>query len=181
MLNFIKELIAYFKNPTLSKDSNTDFKHRIQIFGKLLVVCLVTGFIISPIFVLIEKLGLVDMQEHAMEELMKKMSKAIVFVFATVIAPLFEELIFRAPLTAFKKEKQFKIGFYVFAILFGFVHITNFNITTTVLLLSPLLVLPQTLVGGYLGYIRVRFGLLWSMALHSSYNGILMLVSFSAM
>ena len=104
----------------------------------------------------------------------------VTFVFAALIAPVFEELIFRAPLTAFKKKNQFRIAFYVFAILFGFVHITNFELTTNVLILSPILVLPQTLVGGYFGFIRVRFGLLWSIALHGSYNAILMLVSFSS-
>ena len=30
-----------------------------------------------------------------------------------------------------------------------------------------------------LGFIRVRFGLGWSMALHAFYNGVLMLITFS--
>ena len=77
----------------------------------------------------------------------------------------------------FKYEKTC----YVFAILFGLVHITNFKITPSVLLLAPILVLPQICIGGFLGFIRVRFGLLWSIALHGSYNGILMLISFAAM
>ena len=173
MKALIKELIAFFKNPTLEKDNNTSFIYRIKIFGQLIVVCLLTVFIISPIFTII--------QDHALEEMMQKLSKPIVFVFATIVAPVFEEAIFRAPLTAFKKEKQFKIGFYVFAILFGLVHITNFKITPSVLLLAPILVMPQIFVGGFLGFIRVRFGLLWSIALHGSYNGILMLISFAAM
>ena len=63
-------------------------------------------------------------------------------------------------------------------LLFGFVHITNFDFTTSVLLLSPILVLPQLLVGGYFGYIRVRFGLQWSILLHGSYNCFFILLSF---
>lgn len=179
MTETIKALFAYLKNPILEEDINTNFSYRIKKFGFLLIICLATGFIISPLFVLIEELGFVDMQEHAMEDLMKKLSKPVILVFAAVITPVFEELIFRAPLTAFKKKNQFRIAFYVFAILFGFVHINNFEITTNVVILSPILVLPQTLLGGYFGFIRVRFGLLWSMALHASYNAILMLVSFS--
>ena len=66
----------------LEEDINTNFSYRIKKFGFLLIICLATGFIISPLFVLIEELGFVDMQEHAMEDLMKKLSKPVIFVFA---------------------------------------------------------------------------------------------------
>ncbi len=105
-------------------------------------------------------------------------SKPMILLFAVVIAPLFEELIFRAPINFFKNKKSFKIAFLRFAIIFGFIHITNFKLHTNVLLLAPILVLPQILLGGYFGFIRVRFGLIWSYALHACYNGILMLISF---
>ena len=52
-------------------------------------------------------------------------------------------------------------------------HISNFEMTKQVLLFSPLLVAPQISVGFLLGYIRVRFGLIWSMALHACYNMVL--------
>jgi membrane protease YdiL (CAAX protease family) len=180
MKEICKELLAYLKNPVLEKDANTNFSYRFRKFSYLLFISLITGIVISPLFVIIEQLGFVDMQEHAMEEMMLKFSKPIIFLFAVVLAPVFEELIFRAPLTAFKSKKSFKFGFYILAILFGLVHITNFKITTNVLLLAPILVLPQTLLGGYFGFIRVRFGLLWSIALHACYNGILMLITFSS-
>lgn len=57
-------------------------------------------------------------------------------------------------------------------------HITNFEINTTIILLSPVLVLPQILLGGYFGYVRVRLGLQWSILLHSMYNGILFSIGF---
>lgn len=174
------ELINYIKNPVLEKDLNTDFKYRIRKFGFILLICLTIGFIISPIFVLIEELGWVNMENHAMEDMMKNFSKSYIFFFAVVIAPVFEELFFRAPITLFKKSKSFKISFYVFAIIFGLIHLTNFKITTNVLLLAPILVAPQTILGGVFGFIRVRFGLGWSIALHACYNGILMLITFSA-
>ncbi len=173
------ELLNYIKNPVLEEDANPDFKYRIKKFGFILIICLITGIAISPVFTLIEELGLVNMEDHAMEDLMNRFSKPVIFFFAVIIAPFFEELIFRAPLTLFKKAKSFKIAFYVFAVLFGLVHITNFKITTNVLLLTPILVAPQTILGGFFGFIRVRFGLGWSMALHACYNGILMLIAFS--
>jgi membrane protease YdiL (CAAX protease family) len=174
------ELMNYLKNPVLEEDSNMDFKYRIRKFGFLLVICLLTGLAISPIFTLIEEFGWINMEDHAMEEMMQQFSKPIIFFFAVVIAPLFEELIFRAPLTLFKNKKSFKIPFYIFAILFGLVHLNNFKMTQNVILLAPILVAPQTLLGGYLGFIRIRFGLGWSMALHAAYNGILMLLAFSS-
>jgi hypothetical protein len=179
MKETFQELLVYLKSPILEKDENQDFNYRIKKFSHLLVICLLTGLLITPIFAIIEELGWVNMDDHTMEDMMKDFTKPIIFLFVVVIAPLFEELIFRAPITLFKGKNSFKIGFYVFAVLFGLVHISNFTMTTNVLLLTPILVLPQTLLGGYLGFIRVRFGLGWSMALHACYNGVLMLITFS--
>lgn len=180
MKEIFRELLAYLKNPILEKDSNQNFKYRFKKFRYLLILCLLTGILITPLFAIIEELGLVNMEDHAMEEMMKNLSKPLLFLSAVIIAPIFEELIFRAPITLFKNKTSFKIGFYVFAIIFGLVHLSNFTITKNVLLLAPILVLPQILLGGYLGFIRVRFGLAWSIALHASYNGILVLLTFSA-
>ena len=118
------------------------------------------------------------MDTHKVEEMFKGMGILEILLIAAIITPIIEELIFRAPMTLFKKPKSFKYAFYVSFSLFGFIHIFNFELTTNVLLLTPLLVLPQLLVGSYFGYIRVRFGLLWSMLLHGCYNGILITMSF---
>ena len=101
-----------------------------------------------------------------------------IFLLGAMLMPVLEETIFRGPITEFKKPKSFKIAFYTFALLFGSIYISNFEITTNVLLLSPLFVLPQILLGSYFGYIRVRLGLTWSMLLHGCYNGILITMSF---
>lgn len=174
MKETFNELVAYLKNPVLEEDTNTYINYRITKFGHLLIISLLTGLATSVLIGALDEFGLVNMDDHQMEEMMKSLSKTMIFVMAVVIAPLLEEVIFRAPLVSFKKGKQFRIGFYTFAILFGLVHITNYNLTTNVLLFAPILVLPQLLLGGYLGFIRVRFGLLWSILLHAAYNGILM-------
>lgn len=178
MKETFQDLISYLKNPVLEEDSNTDINYRLKIFGHLLITCLVTGLAISPLFSLLEYLNFIDMSTHKVEEMFAGMSKIQMLLVAAVVAPLLEEAIFRAPITLFKDKKSFKIAFYVFAVLFGYVHISNFEITTNVLLFSPLLVLPQILLGGYLGFIRVRFGLHWAIFLHAAYNGILVCLSF---
>lgn len=180
MKETFSELIAYLKNPVLEKDNNQETSYRLRKFLNILIISIITGAILSPIFILIEASGLVDLNDHAMEEMMRTMSKTVIFLFAVVLAPLLEELIFRAPITLFRDEKYFKVAFYFFAVIFGLVHITNFTMTTNVLLLAPILVLPQIVLGCYLGFIRVKFGLGWSMLLHACYNAFFILGSFAA-
>lgn len=180
MKETFNELISYLKNPVLEKDLNNKTSYRFKKFLHLLIISIITGALLAPLFVLIEHLGFVDMNDHAMEELMKNNTKWYILFFAVILAPLLEELIFRGPITLFNKAKVFKIAFYIFAILFGLVHLTNFTITTNVLLLAPILVAPQTILGGYLGFIRVRFGLQWSILLHACYNAFFVLGSFAS-
>ncbi|QXP74352.1 CPBP family intramembrane glutamic endopeptidase [Tenacibaculum sp. HL-MS23] len=179
MKDTFKELVGYLKNPVLEKDTNQENSYRFKKFLHLLIISILTGAALTPLFALIEYLGLVDMNTHAMEDLMKRMSKIKVFLYAGIAAPLLEELLFRAPITLFKSKKYFKVVFYAFALIFGFIHLSNFGITTNVLLLAPILVAPQIILGGYLGFIRVRFGLTWSMLLHASYNVFFVLITFT--
>lgn len=174
------ELIAYLKSPILEKDPNTNITYRLRKFLYLLIISILTAIVLMPVFSLINELGLVNMDEHAMEKIMESLSKPVILLLVVVAAPFFEELLFRAPITLFKKAKAFKMAFYTFAIIFGLVHITNFNLTTNVLLLAPILIAPQIILGGYLGFIRVRFGLAWSMLLHACYNAFFMLITFAS-
>lgn len=179
MKNTFRELITYLKNPILEKDKNSNLSYRFTKFIHLLIICILTSGILMPLFYLIEYLGLIDMEKHAMEEMMKTLSKPMIFFFAVVLAPLIEELIFRGPITLFKNKTSYKIAFYTFAIIFGLVHITNYTLTTNVILLTPFLIAPQTILGGYLGFIRVRFGLHWSILLHACYNAFFMTMAFA--
>lgn len=180
MKETFQEVIAFIKNPVLEKDPNTTSSYRLKKFFHLLIISIISGVAFTPIFGLIEELGLVNMDDHAVEELMKNFSKPMILLLGAVLAPILEELIFRAPITLFTRRKSFKIAFYVFTVLFGLVHISNFTMTTNVLLLTPILVAPQLLVGAYFGFIRTKFNLGWSMLLHGTYNGILMCFAFAA-
>jgi membrane protease YdiL (CAAX protease family) len=180
MKETFKNLIIYLKHPVLEHDPNKALEYRLKKFFYLLVISILTSLLITPFYSIIETLGLVDMNTHKTKEMFKGMNAFQIILIAAIIVPVIEELIFRAPITAFKKPTSFKYAFYIFSLIFGFIHITNFEITTNVLILSPILILPQLLVGGYFGYIRVKFGLIWSMFLHGSYNGFLFLMSFLA-
>ncbi len=179
MIETFNELISYLKNPVLEKDDNTSLKYRKRKFIHLLFICIITGSLLMPLFWVLEYAELVNFDNHAMEELLKSFNFPIIFLFAVIVAPALEEILFRAPITLFKQPQTFKSMFYVFAVLFGIVHITNYEISTNVLLFSPILIAPQTILGGYLGFIRVRFGLLWSILLHAFYNATFLLLTFA--
>jgi len=173
MTDTFKELIDFFKNPVLGKDLNISKKHKFYKLVHILLICLLTSFVITPLFVILNETGLIDSDKHSIAELLETKSKTIIFISAVIIAPLVEELVFRGPITLFKNPEYFTKAFYLFSLAFGFIHINNYDITLNVLLFSPILVLPQILLGGYLGYVRVKFGLVYSILLHATYNGIL--------
>lgn len=67
-------------------------------------------------------------------------------------------------------RKAFPIHFYITAICFGLAHINNYHNPFEYGPAIILLVLPQLFLGFVLGYTRMRFGILQSMALHAAYN-----------
>ena len=173
MKEAIDELIVYIKNPVLEKDENTNFTYRLKKLFSIFIISLLTSFFFTILISTLEEIGLFNSENHSVNDVFKKYGAVFFFISAVIIAPLIEESIFRAPLTLFKKKKAFKIAFYVFALAFGFLHITNYEISTNVLIFSPILIAPQIFAGLYFGFVRVRFGLIWSIALHATYNGLI--------
>jgi hypothetical protein len=97
-----------------------------------------------------------------------------VAAYAVVLAPVLEEGLFRAPLYFFRRPGLFPWAFYGFTTAFGLLHAFNFPAWRENWALLPLLIAPQCATGVFLGFIRVRFGLPWSMGLHALYNLILL-------
>jgi hypothetical protein len=67
-------------------------------------------------------------------------------------------------------KRFFPFHFYLTAIFFGLVHISNYSNPLEYGVSIVLLVLPQLFVGLILGYVRMRFGLSKSMLMHAAYN-----------
>jgi len=188
-----EDLVKYLKNPVAEKDPNRDFFHHLSIFLVMLMTCFMISFLLSIVIGMVYSSGLIENDYHAFDDL-KDLSSYQIFFAAAVLAPLIEEIIFRAPLTLFKSPwklpfkvegineirikalenpKVFRIAFYVFALAFGYIHLSNYQIDAQILLFSPLLVAPQILLGLIIGYVRIRLGFFWGVALHACYNGIL--------
>lgn len=169
----LHEIWKFLKHPDYKADDNLNIKYRLdhtlKLLGISLVISLALGFLIGTV----ESLAEIDLGRHAMDVLFEEYSAIFIFIAAVIFAPLLEEFFFRGPMVFFKQQSYFKYVFYLLTLAFGFYHLTNFEITPTIVLLSPLLVAPQLSVGALLGFIRVRFGLVWAIVLHAAYNLVL--------
>ncbi|HNW57407.1 MAG TPA: CPBP family glutamic-type intramembrane protease [Bacteroidales bacterium] len=76
-------------------------------------------------------------------------------------------------LHAFQKFflKKFVYFFYFSCIIFGFVHIFNYEpVGIMMFVLSPLIVAPAVLAGIFFGYVRMKFGIMYSILFHACIN-----------
>lgn len=65
--------------------------------------------------------------------------------------------------------RGFPFLFHVFAITFGLIHLSNYSHISNYFLAIPLV--SSQIVSGYVfGFIRMKFGLIYSMGLHSAWN-----------
>ena len=168
-----EELFLFVKSPVYTKDPNEQLQYRCIRIAKLLVLSIGLSLVLLTVASTLQTLFKIEIGKHAIDDLFENNSPIIILLLAVIVAPVLEELIFRAPLKWFRSSPYFRIIFYVFAICFGVVHLTNFEITPQVLALAPVLVAPQISIGILLGFVRVRFGLLWSITMHGLYNLIL--------
>ena len=76
--------------------------------------------------------------------------------------------------------RYFKLIFIISVILFGYAHITKYNIFdfTVGLVFSPILVLPYCVSGYLFSLARVQFGIFWSIFSHSFVNLTLSILVF---
>ncbi len=122
----------------------------------------------------------IDIGDHKTEDLFEKYSFIIIFFLMVIIAPIIEEFIFRGPLIFFKKNSYFPWVYYFSCLLFGLVHLGNFDNANDLLWLTPMLVAPQIVMGFFLGYLRVKLGLHYAVLMHMGHNGIIFLLISSS-
>lgn len=191
----ITAFLQYCKNPVEHFDEKLNFTSKYRIFNILLIFSLlIITVIIIPAVELADRLVKLQYTEE-----LDEMNVFVMLFFAVVIAPVFEELIFRLPLkwnrnvpglllhSVFPALQLKKIWrrfygaiFYVIALLFGLVHLLNYENEWNVLFIAfiPIIVSSQILVGFVLGYVRNRLGFFWSVIMHAVSNFILLTVPF---
>ncbi len=163
----LKEVWNFVKNPVYEEDREVDSKYRFSIFVRVLGYAIAISFILGLFVEFLEEALKIEMGEHPVIDLFLDNSALFIFIVTVAIAPILEELVFRGPMIWFRKMKSFKYIFYFFTLAFGAVHLGNYDST---LWFGLLLITPQISAGVFMGFLRVRFGLRWAMALHACYN-----------
>lgn len=195
------ELMAFLRNPKDETGPELTIAQKFKILFSLLLLEIPLMGAFSLIMMGLEELKLVDSEGHKVVELFKSLPVVVLIILTAIIIPFFEELIFRlylryknnyllhfiislVSLTGARNEKKAETAltsvwekkytyiFYFSAILFGIVHITNYKLSYTILLLSPILIAPQILVGLFIGFLRVRYGFVWGFLLHALHNAV---------
>lgn len=229
MLALTKALLSYLKRPALVSITKTTGQPLLLIL-RLTIICIFAGVSAGLFSGLLVNLKLIpDPGPSILDH--KDVSHLEFFVGAVFIAPVIEELIFRAQLKRFTGfilfiafacgilltavtgtywaflispfifiilfviyrytlagsisrkfgfwQRVFPWHFYFTAICFALVHLSNFERGTALIPLGILYTLPQFTIGLVLGFTRMRYGLRYSVALHSLYNLSLAILLFS--
>ena len=197
-------LINFYKNWNDGKDRSLSNGDKLKYSLALVFVSLIVVVPYSFLLYALEELGLIDLSNHKVEELFDEFSYGQMLLFGVLIAPALEEVVFRALITFrrfyplliyihFKADRRnkkvilsrvlklwdkvFPVIIICSSLLFGFVHITNFE-GEFEWWLVPFLVLPQIILGFGFAFARVKYGLVWSVICHSTYNFILLNLSY---
>ena len=199
-------LWRFIKKPVELSEDKASLQLKIGTCGALFLIQIPPLLVLMALVGGLEQLGLWDEDMHSLQKIFQEMEPVLIFFFAVIVAPLFEEVMFRLILkfrSNFLILWSIHIGvalhlgqkrsllktvrkvwgkfygwiFYLMAVAFGLMHIMNFESSLNIYLLAPILVAPQILIGINLGYLRVRFGLIWSILFHAFYNGILMSIA----
>lgn len=172
----LRHLWYFTLKPSYTPLRNAPSSLRLKILVSLVFWNLILGvgivMIAEGLFQWLE----INMGKHKTDDLFLKYSYFQVFVLMVLLAPILEEVIFRGPLVLFKRSSFFPLAFYLSCLLFGMVHLGNFEEGASLLWWAPLLIAPQALMGFFLGYLRVKLGLHYAILMHMSHNGILFLL-----
>ncbi|WP_413534128.1 CPBP family intramembrane glutamic endopeptidase [Empedobacter brevis] len=176
---YLQQLIAFYKNPTDERIKDYSIKKNIVY---IIYTFLLDFILCLPILLLMYVLELLNLSPKIIEKLdYRTETLPFIIIFSIFFVPILEEIIFRFPLrrnslfAKFITEKQWKNIFrylvYSIPLLFGFVHLTNYNqYNLQLILLSPILIGSQT-IGGYLyTFMRVRFNLISTIVCHIFWN-----------
>lgn len=129
----------------------------------------ITLVVIIPLIFLID--------EHVLHlrpgpEITRPMTFWLMVTLVVGVAPVTEELFFRYPLK-FARNRVLKVAVYISSVVFGLYHLFNYtNQEVLFYMLAPIIVGSQLLGGFLLAYLRLKYGLRWSILLHAVFNAL---------
>ncbi|MFM6947851.1 MAG: lysostaphin resistance A-like protein [Aquirufa sp.] len=199
-----KDLWAFLKKPVEQKDPIQTWKHIAKRFFVILLIDILLMSILMPLLLGLGKMDLVDFGKNKILMLFQ-LPIEILVILGVIMIPLIEELFFRLYLRfrhnllaqliilltsiTGKPNKikvkthlanfwtnQFRAIFYFSAIVFGLVHLSNYDYSVSLFLVAPLLVAPQFIVGLFLGYLRVKHNVMVGFFFHAIHNTIFLII-----
>ncbi len=165
LIDYLKVFGAYCLRPThRDPEINAPLYSNQNLIGGFFVLFLMYMLLMAGMSSL---LGLDDIP-HAMTEMELELTPLMLFFVAVILAPIIEEALFRYPLKWF--TRYFAIAFYLFTLGFAALHIFNFTLGAEDYWKMPFLVIPQLILGFYLGFVRMQFSWPHSVMIHALNN-----------
>ncbi len=191
----LKDLLKFLKAPTEKQDLVQSKPHKAKRLFFLLLIDIPLMSLLTILVGAFSKWGWVNVENHKMAMLLELLPIWMVLALSIIIIPFIEEIIFRLFLK-FKRNyllqviifilngkgnnikngiinfwnKKYSWIFYSPAILFAFIHITNYDLTSASIYLLPILVLPQFILALFIGYLRVRYNFMLGYLMHVLHN-----------
>jgi len=210
IIKTFKEFTKFLKNPIELRDSNQSFQQKRKVFLSLLVIDFLVAGIITGIVAIIEVFGLNLTESNNVMKVLEQFPIWLMLSLGIIIIPFVEEFVLRFPLrfrcnflvrliillssmTGRRNKIKITISlqrfwrrrygniFYLFAMLFGLLHIANYEVSLVILLFTPLLVASQFVGGLMMGYLRVRYNFMLGFLFHAVFNGIVIGVPLISM
>ena len=189
--NTLKDLFVFLKNPKDEQDIDQSKQKKLKRLFSLLVIDIPITVLLSMLINYFAKLGWVEIENHQVKLLLDLAPVWLVFLLAVIIIPFIEEIIFlqiiisifpktKTPISGFW-NKNYGYIFYLSAIVFALIHITNFGSNNPIFYLIPILVLPQFIIGLFIGYLRVHYNFMLGYLFHAIHNAIFITVALLSM
>jgi membrane protease YdiL (CAAX protease family) len=180
--NIIIDFFNFIKRPN-DIQLELNIKEKIKFVSVLLLFEVVFTFLfVYPLFELIELIEKIKIPKIDYSETL-----LFTFFLGVLLVPFTEELVFRYIL----RYKGFKIKYiniltwnkifpylvYLFSIVFGLIHLSNYdNQSSLFFLLSPIFILSQLIGGFVIVFIRVRINFIWGVFYHCVWNFIFIIL-----
>lgn len=199
------EFFQFLKSPFEEKILNPSFKIRLKYFWQAFLLNLIVSGLVSFILLALKSKEIINIDQSRLEFILNYMPFWLFLFLASVLIPLIEETIFRLPLTRkfnplyfiikvyfqIKNDKEkddkyliqeiwqkvFKSFFFISALTFSIVHLTNYDLTSNLVYFSLLLIFPFFFAGLIIGFLRIRFNFITGFLFHFFHNLTFILIS----
>lgn len=201
--NTLKDFLQFLKFPTDKQDPIQTRTHKVKRLFTLLILDIPLMGLLSILVNFFNERGWVKIENHQITLLLELFPIWMVLVLTIIIIPFIEEIIFRlflkykrnyllkAIASVFNQKtinktdnlivnfwnKRYFAFFYGSAILFGIIHITNYDSQSTIIYLLPILILPQFILALFIGYLRVRYNFMLGYLMHALHNAFFMTIA----